>query len=109
MLDSHCSPDLPGDERKKIMADYKITVPADAWKALQAVKAKISALEREKKAMESTLDFPKGEALAIAFSLTPDDKGEFLICDGNGATIGKGTVYFHSGATIPPGWRTRIS
>lgn len=91
------------------MADYKITVPAEAWKSLQAVKAKISALERERKAMEATLGFPKGDELAVAFSLSPEDKGEFLIVDGNGATVGKGSVFHHPGGVIPPGWRTRIS
>lgn len=79
----------------------KIIVLAEQWKRRVALKAEISALERQVKAIESQWPIPDAtETLGEC---------QLLIVDGNGDTQGKVTYYHFAGSVTPPGWRKRIS
>lgn len=96
-----------------IIAPAFITVPADKWKAYRDAKAKASAMEREAKQLGEQCGIPDADTLArtLAGRVNPSHelKGEIVVQDGNGAPIGKISVFYHPGAVIPSGWRKRES
>ena len=79
----------------------RITIPAEQWKRRVALKAEQSAIERQIKTIEAGWSIPEAtEAIGEC---------QLVIVDGNGDIQGKVSYYPFAGATIPPGWRKRIS
>lgn len=78
-----------------------VTVPSDVWATRLALKAEIAAREKAVKALDEKLGFPDPATIGKAATI--------LIVNGNGLEIGKGTIFYYPGATIPAGWRRRIS
>lgn len=82
------------------MEKRTITIPADVWKRWRALKSEIAALERSAKALEKDFPLPP---------IGEETVGDWVIVDGNGDQQGKMSVFPYPGATIPAGWRKRIS
>ena len=78
-----------------------VTVPSEVWATRLALKAEIAAREKAVKALDEKLGFPDAATVGKAATI--------LIVNGNGLEIGKGTIFYYPGATIPGGWRRRIS
>jgi cytochrome oxidase Cu insertion factor (SCO1/SenC/PrrC family) len=78
-----------------------IKVSAEQWNKLVAIKAEKSALEKQIKALQVTLEIP--EAKDIAENVT------LLVVDGNGDTRGKYTVSYREGYKVAGGWVGRLS
>ena len=89
---------------------FIIQVPAVKWDAYQKAKARASAAKREAEQLGEQCGIPDADALAKLMRLRYGiEKGEAVIQDGNGSPIGKVSVFYHPGATIPAGWRKRES
>lgn len=78
-----------------------VTVPSEVWATRLALKAEIAAREKAVKALDEKLGFPDAATIGKA--------AQILIVNGNGLEIGKGSIFYYPGATIPGGWRRRIS
>ncbi len=79
----------------------KIQVKAEDWTKRLKLKAEISALEKEVKAIEERMELP--EACTIG-------KATYLpIVNGHGDEIGKYSCYWFNGAQMPAQWRRRVS
>lgn len=78
-----------------------VTVPSDVWATRLALKAEIAAREKAVKALDEKLGFPDAAKVGKA--------AQIIIVNGNGLEIGKGSIFYYPGATIPGGWRRRIS
>ena len=78
-----------------------VTVPSDVWATRLALKAEIAAREKAVKALDESIGFPDAAKVGKAATI--------LIVNGNGLEIGKGTIFYYPGATIPGGWRRRVS
>lgn len=83
------------------VVEIGLKVASEDWKRFLKLKAEKSAIERELKKLEESFDFPKAEEVA--------EEKQLVIFNGNGDEVGKLSVYWYGGATIPPAWRRRIS
>lgn len=89
--------------------DYAVKVESRVWKQYLALKAEQAAIAKQVKAIESALDFPEASELAESFSCKPGDGFSVSIVNGNQDILGKLSVFWYPGASIPSGWRKRIS
>jgi hypothetical protein len=79
----------------------QVMVEADQWTKYLKLKAERASVEREIKGIEETFHFPSAEEVGR--------DAQMVIVNGNGDAVGKLSVYWYTGATIPAAWRRRVS
>lgn len=89
----------------------RISATAADWQRYMQAKARASAMEKEVKQIESALGIPEAKDIAKLCGLSADSdaKVSALIVDGNGAPLGKLSVFWFNGAVMPAGFRRRVS
>lgn len=78
-----------------------ITVPSEVWATRLALKAEIAAREKAVAELDKAIGFPDAASVARPCRI--------LVVNGNGHEVGKGSIFWFGGATVPPAWRRRIS
>jgi hypothetical protein len=86
-----------------------ITVPADAWRAFIAAKARAAAAEKEAAAARMLLGIPGTAELVALLGATEETSAAAVIVDGNGTPIGKVSVYRRDGYVVEPGFVSKIT
>lgn len=82
----------------------KITIPAEQWQAYLKLKADKTSSEKAFKALEKAWNLPNPADI-----VGEGEKASFVIVDGNGQPQGKASYYWHSGMTVPPSARRRLT
>jgi hypothetical protein len=94
------------------MESIKIQASAKQLMKLGKLKAEKSALEKEISSLEKEIGIPKGEAIKAivqALAISPGDKIQIPLINGNTDEVGTMAIFWHGGAQIPPGWRSRVN
>ena len=88
-----------------------LRVTAAEWTAYKLAKTKASAAEREANAFLASWGIPDASEAAKRYGLTPGEKLELPVHDGNSQAIGKLTISYRDPETEPrPGfWTKRLS
>ena len=87
----------------------QIQVSAEGWHKWRAMKARASAMEKEEKSLRTELGFPDTAQLVSLLGVTETEKKSAVIIDGNGAPLGKVSVYHCAEKIISAGFQSRIS
>ena len=89
----------------------RINATAADWHALTEAKARASAAARHVEQLEKAMNIPDAKEIArlCGVSAEADAKVSALIVDGNGAPLGKLTVFWFPGCAMPAGFRRRIT
>ena len=86
-----------------------ISVPADAWRAYLAAKARAAAAEKEAAAARMLLGIPETAELVALLGATEETSAAAVIVDGNGTPIGKASVYFRAGYAVKAGFVSKLT
>lgn len=87
----------------------QIIVSADAFRKWRELDAKAKAMTKEAEAAKTLCGFPDTDTLVKHLGVTPETSGAGVICDRNGAPLGRVTVFYRGAFEMPAAFVSRIS
>ena len=87
----------------------QIVVSAEQWHAFNAAKARAAAMAKEVDALRAVMGLPDTAALVKALGATAEAPAAAVIVDGNGAPLGKVSVYWRDAYEVRAAFASRVS
>ena len=86
-----------------------VKVEASNWNKFKKLVSEKSAIEKAIKELQNSFNLPSANEIAESQGLNHGDKANVIILNGNGDEVGKMSIFYYPGATIPANWRARIN
>ena len=96
-------------QTQDVTSQAVIVVSAESFAKWQRVKQAASALAKEAEVLKAECGFPDTEKLVALLEIPEGGKGAAVIVNGNGAPIGKLSVFWKDAYIVQAGFSSRVS